>query len=45
LACLFTTLSVQPILVLAKKIAAVMWTCSQRPRDCCNRLDAPPQSA
>ncbi|HJY48781.1 MAG TPA: hypothetical protein VJ349_09130, partial [Stellaceae bacterium] len=32
LACLFTTLSVQPILVLAKKVAAVMRTCSQRGR-------------
>ena len=32
-------------IVLAKKIAAVMRTCSQRARDCCSRLDAPPQSA
>jgi hypothetical protein len=37
--------SIQPISVLAKKIAAVMRTCSQRARDCCSRLDAPPQSA
>jgi hypothetical protein len=36
---------IQPILVLAKKIAAVMRTCSQRARACCSRLDAPPQSA
>ena len=28
-----------------RQIAAVMRTCSQRARDCCSRLDAPPQSA
>jgi hypothetical protein len=28
-----------------EEVAAVMRTCSQRARDCCSRLDAPPQSA